>query len=126
PRIWLGVAALPGVLDDVGKRSLPIVDVEEVRERARENALDARYLITGLTQIAQRADDRQPGAHVGLVQEMRAAGPSSFAQTAVEREIGAVGLLVGRDDVNARGQPLRVTLGDFRAGGTVDQHRMRK
>ena len=41
-RIGLGVAALPRIAHDVRERLAAIVDVEEVGERAGENALDAR------------------------------------------------------------------------------------
>ena len=55
-----------------GERRLAVVDVEEVRERAREDALDARDLIASLAQVAQRLDDRQARADRGLIEIVRA------------------------------------------------------
>ena len=47
-RIRLGVTALPGIAHDVGKRLAAVVGVEEIGQRAGEDSLDARDLVTGL------------------------------------------------------------------------------
>ena len=61
-RIRLGVALRLGVLDDLRERRLAVVDVEQIGQRAGENALDARDLVAGLAQVAQRLDHRQARA----------------------------------------------------------------
>ena len=58
-------------IDENGCAAVP--DVEQIRQRAGENPLDATDLVAGLAQIAQRLDDGQPGADGRLVEVVRAA-----------------------------------------------------
>jgi hypothetical protein len=82
-------------------------NVEQVGERAGEDALDARDLVAGLAQVAQGLDHRQAGADRGLVEVARAAAARAPRAARGSAASGpAVGLLVRRDDVDAGRQPL--------------------
>ena len=72
-RIGLGVALRLGRAHDRRERLAAVPDVEQVRERAGEDALDALDLVAGVAQVAQRLDHRQAGADGRLVQVVRAA-----------------------------------------------------
>ncbi len=123
-RIRLGKAALARVLHDLGEAHPAVVDVEQVGERAGEDALDAGDVITGLAQVPERVHDREPRADGGLVQVMGRARAPRLVQAMVVGEIGAVGLLVRRHDVNTGREPVGVAAGDRGARRAVNQHRM--
>ncbi len=57
---------------------------------------------------------------------MRGPLAARLTQAAVEREVRAVRLLVGGDDVNTRFEPLGIVAGDFRARRAIQQHGMRQ
>ena len=88
-RIRLGVTLGLGVLHDVGERRLAVVDVEQIGQRAGEDALDARDLVAGLAQVAQRRDHRQARAHGGFVEIGASRRPARFLQRFVVRQRAA-------------------------------------
>src|SRR5262249_58111552 len=60
-RIRLREAHLPGLRDELTERNAPVVGVEEITERSRENAFDLDDLVTARDEIAERRHDRQSG-----------------------------------------------------------------
>ncbi len=125
-RVGLRIASLARIADDIGERRAAVIDVEEIRQRSREDALDARDLIPGLSQVPQGMNDRQPRADRRFVQVMRAAGAACLAHGAEIGQVRAVGLLVGCHDVHAGAEPGRIPGGDVGARGAVDDDRMRQ
>src|SRR5690606_34329393 len=111
-RIRLRVAEFARLLHDGRERHAAVIDIEQVGQRAGEDAFDALDGIARLAQVAQRLDDRKAGADRALIEIVRAALAPRLAQRLVIADVGAVGLLVGRDDVDAGGQPGRVVAGD--------------
>src|SRR6185437_14788211 len=87
-----------------------------------EDALDAREVIAGLAQVAQRLNDRQAGTDVGFVEKVGAALAPRLPQAAIESHVGTVGFLVRRDDMDTGGEPLRIVPCHLRAGRAVDQN----
>ena len=71
--IGLGVALVDGVAQHRGERLLAVPDVEEIGQRARQDAFDATDVVAGLAQVAQRLDHRQRRADRRFVEKMRAA-----------------------------------------------------
>ena len=51
-RIRFGIAVLLRDAHDLGERRRPVVDIEQVRQRARENAAHGADLVTGVDQVA--------------------------------------------------------------------------
>ncbi len=100
-RIGLRVAPLARIADDVGERRAAIIDVEEIGERSREDPLDAGDLVSRLPEVTQGVHHRQSGTDRGFVEIVRAPGPACLVHGAVVGEVGAIGFLVGCDDVHA-------------------------
>src|SRR6202041_338417 len=95
---------LLGLAHDGRERRRAIINIEQVVERAGENAFNARDLIAGLAQVTQRLDYWQPGTDRGLVQVIGAALPARNLEALVVGQRAAVGLLVRRHDApRARG-----------------------
>ena len=68
----LRVTLRPRVAHDLRERPRPVEDVEQIRERAGQDATDAADLVAGRDQVLQRLDDGQARADGRFVQEMRA------------------------------------------------------
>ena len=79
-RIGLGVALRLGVAHDRRERLAAVLHVEQIRQRAGENAFDALDLVARLAQVAQRLDDRQARADGRFVQIVRTALAPRFVQ----------------------------------------------
>src|SRR3546814_18529343 len=75
--------------------------------------------------VAQGLDDRQASAHRGLVAEL-AAVVRGGADRLVALQRAAAGVLVGRDHVDARREPLGIAFGDRIAAAAVDDQRVRQ
>ena len=125
-RIGLRVALRFGLANDLRERPRAVEQVEQIRERAGEDAADAADLVAGLDEVLQRLDHGQAGADGRLVEEVRARAAAQALQLLVVRDRPAVGALVRRDDVNAALQPLGVAVGDVLIGRAVDEHGVRQ
>ena len=127
-RIRLGESLRLGLAHQRRERLLAVPDVEEVRQRAREDPFDPLDAIAGLAQIAQRLDDRQSGADRGLVKvvrrlrrrrasaERRGRTPRSALPACL---FGVTTWMPGRE-------PSGIVPRDRGAGRAVDDHRVRE
>ena len=82
----------------------------EVAERAGERPLDAHHPVAGLHQLAQGVDDRQAGAHRGVVGEVAVVLPARLAQRPEPAPRHGQRQLVGADHVDAAPEGLLVDL----------------
>src|SRR6185437_5091708 len=90
------------------ERLASVVMVEQVRERSREHALDARDAIAARVQATQGGERRQACTDRGAVTIMDILHTRGLERApAVERAAGQS--LVGGDDMAAARQPFRVT-----------------
>src|SRR6185295_10057929 len=69
-RIRLGEADAMRFLHQRAERRGAVERVEEITERAGQNALDLQDLVAAGDEIAQRRHDRESGADVRLVEEV--------------------------------------------------------
>ncbi len=125
-RIRLGVAHRPRLRDQLRERHAAVVLVEQPGQRAGEDAGDRGDLVAGIDQVAQGGDDRQPGPYRRLVTEARAGGGGRLADRLVARQRPGTGLFVGRDHVDAGGEPAGIAVGHVRAAAAVDDQGVRQ
>ena len=125
-RIGLGVAEPVGFANERAEWNGAVERVEQVAERPREDSLHPRDHVAADDQIAQRRDDGQPGADVGLVEEMLLLGGQQLAQRRVAAPRQNVRALVRRDDVQVGLDELRVGVDHGRFGRTVDERGVRE
>ena len=85
-RVGLGIAARLRLAHDLGERALAVEHIEQIRERAGENAADAADLVAGLDEVLERLDHRQARADRRLVEEMRARRAAQALQVLVVRD----------------------------------------
>ena len=98
--------------------------VEQVAERARQDAFDLEDLVAAGDQVAQRRHDRQAGADVGFVEEVLPARAPSDPSAPIPAPRQRVGPLVRRDDVQVGVDERRIRVDHRRVGGAVDQRRV--
>ena len=72
-RVGLRVAVRLRHAYNFRERLLAVPDVEQIGQRAGENAFDAPYLVSRFAKITQRLDDRQSRADRRLIEIMRPA-----------------------------------------------------
>ena len=108
------------------ERRRPVERVEEIAERAGQNALDLQDLVAARDEIAQRRHDRKAGADVGLVEEvfLPAVHPLDQRRVLLPRE--RVRALVGRDDVQVRVDEHRIRIDHGRIRRAVHEGRVRQ
>src|SRR6185503_10685426 len=125
-RIGLRVALRFGFADDFGKRPRAVEQVEQIRERAREDAADAADLVAGLNEVFQCVNDGQARADGRLVEEVRASAVAQALQLLVILDRPAMSALVRRDDVDTALQPRGIAVRDTLIRGAVDEHCVRQ
>ena len=122
--IRLGKAVATGDLGGVGEGHPFVQLAEDKGERTGQHAVEGTQLVASLDQVLQVLDDRQAGAHVGLVQELATGLAGGAAQRLVVIERPGVGLLVRGDHVETGGEEVCILDGDGLAGGAIDDHRV--
>ena len=115
-----------GIAHERAERHAAVEGVEEITERAGEDAFDLEYLVAAGDEVAQRGHDRQARPDVGLVEEVLLAQGHLCHQRRVPAPGQRVGALVRRDDVKVGLDERGIRVNHRRVGRAVDQRGIRQ
>ena len=99
----------PAYEDKATRRGVRFIDLlePETRDRLTEVGHGVHF-VARVNQVAQGADEGQRGAHCRLVKIMRTTVVCRRLEAAIRGIVARKGLLVGRNDMDAAGQPASV------------------